>query len=217
MTVDVFLSVGRASTARQESFVTALETALRVSGVNPRTVGRNDFSSKAPLKRVSEVLEQCHGTVVMAFERTYAPLVIDRPGSEAESEIADVRLPTVWNQLEAAMSYTRGLPLLVVVEHGLRDEGLLEARYDWYVQWVTLDEASLGTSEFRAVLADWLASVEAHATRSVSGPPARSAADLSVKELIGALTVPQLWATASACLALLLAIATIAYQLGAAS
>jgi len=128
LSIDIFLSVGRSSTAQQEAFVTALENAPRVSGLNPRTVGRSDFSSKAPLKRISEVLDQCHGTVVTAFERTHAPLVIDRPGSDAESEISDVRLPTVWNQIEAAMSYSRGLPLLVVVEHDLRDEGLLEAR-----------------------------------------------------------------------------------------
>jgi hypothetical protein len=85
------------------------------------------------------------------------------------------------------------------------------------VQWVSLDEASLGPSEFRGVLADWLALVEAHAARSVSGPPTRGAADLSVKELIGALTLPQLWASASACIAVLIAIATIAYRLGAVS
>ena len=43
-------------------------------------------------------------------------------------------LPTVWNQIEAAMAYTLGRPLLVIVEDGLVSEGLLEGKYDWIVQ-----------------------------------------------------------------------------------
>ena len=72
MSTDVFLSVGRTFTEEQERFVSSLELTLRTAGLNPRTVGRSDFSSKAPLTRISEVLEECHGSVVLAFERSRA-------------------------------------------------------------------------------------------------------------------------------------------------
>ena len=53
------------------------------------------------------------------------------------------------------MDYSRGLPLMVVVEDGLRGEGLLERGYDWYVQSVTPEAQSLHSNEFNGVLASW--------------------------------------------------------------
>jgi hypothetical protein len=58
------------------------------------------------------------------------------------------------------MAYVLGYPLLVIVEDGLKDEGLLEARYDWYVQHVLLSRESLTTPEFQGIFADWKKRVE---------------------------------------------------------
>src|SRR3984893_8042985 len=58
---------------------------------------------------------RCYGAVVLAFERTRIELGVSRPGAKSEKVLKDVRLPTVWNQIEAAMAYTSGLPLLVLV------------------------------------------------------------------------------------------------------
>jgi hypothetical protein len=44
MSTDVFLRVGRTYLPEQEAFVADLEATLRGVGVNPRTVGRSDFS-----------------------------------------------------------------------------------------------------------------------------------------------------------------------------
>jgi len=215
VSVDVFLSVGRTYTDDQEQFVTSLEASLRTRGLNPRTVGRSDFSSKAPLKRISEVLDGCHGSVVLAFERSRATHFVDRPGSPSEARSDSVRLPTVWNQIEASMSYAKGLPLLVLVESGLKDEGLLEARYDWYVQWIDLQDAALRTNEFQAVLADWVSEVEKHSSAPQAEAPApRSARDATLRELVGALTVPQLWAALGAVITVLAAVAGVSYRLG---
>jgi hypothetical protein len=218
MSTDVFLSVGRTYLPEQEAFVADLEATLRGVGVNPRTVGRSDFSSRAPLKRIAEVLDECHGTVVLAFERAHASQYVDRPGSPQQNAIEDVRLPTVWNQIEAAISYVKDKPLLVLVERGLRDEGLLEARYDWYVQWIPLDRDALNTAEFRAVLDDWAKRVKAHETE-LANTPTRTTdpKNLTVKEVLGALTVPQLWAAAAAIVSILAAVAAVAYKLGTAT
>lgn len=215
VTADVFLSVGRTFTQEQERFVSSLEMTLRSAGLNPRTVGRNDFSSKAPLHRIAEVMDECHGSVVLAFERSRATHLLERPGSPDETQFESVRFPTVWNQIEASMSYAKGLPLLVLVERGLRDDGLLEARYDWYVQRIDLQDPSLRTNEFQAVLADWVRQVDKHQSGQAQlGGTARSAKDASIQELIGALTLPQIWAALAAAGTLLVAIATVAYKIG---
>lgn len=217
MSSDVFLSVGRTSSADQESVIKALEEALRTAGVVPRTVGRTDFSSTAPLKRIEEVLDQCHGTVVLALERMAIDKGVARRGSPDETAISDVRLPTVWNQIEAAMSYRQGLPLLMIVEKGLLPEGLLEPSYDWYVQTIPPDVTALQTSEFRAVMADWVKKVEAHAAGALNiAAPVRDVARLPLGELLKSMTVPQLWAALGAIGAVLVTVALVAYRLGAA-
>jgi hypothetical protein len=99
-------------------------------------------------------------------------------------------LPTPWNQIEAAMTYARGLPLLVVVEAGLKSEGLLERGYDWYAQWLNLDVTALHSNEFNGVLASWKQKMGDAPKKST---PSKSVSDLSVAELLGGLKPVQLW------------------------
>jgi hypothetical protein len=85
----------------------------------------------------------------------YFPSGVEKRGGSKETALKDIKLPTPWNQIEAAMAYSGGLPLLVIVESGLRSEGLLERGHDWYVQWVKPDGSALNSNEFNGVLASW--------------------------------------------------------------
>jgi len=143
MAINVFVSLGRTSTPEQEKFVSSIEQYLRDNGLEPRAVGRTAFSSLQPLKFVEQLMHECSGTIIIAFERTHIQEGKERRGSNAEKVIQDVKLPTVWNQIEAVMAYVLDHPLLVIVEHGIHSEGLLETGYDWYVQWVKLDTTTL--------------------------------------------------------------------------
>ncbi len=153
--LNVFMSVGGTISDKQELFVRAVEDRLRSEGLVPHTVGRNAFSSDSPLKTVTNLMDKCMGCLVIALERSYFPSGMDKRGGPKESPLTNVKLPTPWNQIEAAMAYSRGLPLMVVVEDGLRGEGLLERGYDWYVQSVTPEAQSLHSNEFNGVLASW--------------------------------------------------------------
>jgi hypothetical protein len=139
----VFVSVGQTSTEQQEDFVRAIEERLRSQGLIPHTLGRDTWSADAPLKVISGLMDRCVGVVIIALERTYFPVGIERRGGPKEVALAEIRLPTPWNQIEAAMAYTRGLPLMVIAEAGLRNEGLLDRGHDWYVQSVKPELASL--------------------------------------------------------------------------
>lgn len=188
--LNVFVSVGGTATPQQETFVSAVEQRLRSEGLVPHTVGRNTFSADAPLKTVTELLDKCSGTVVIALERSYFPSGMEKRGGPKEIALTEIKLPTPWNQVEAAMSYARGLPLLVVVEAGLKSEGLLERGNDWYVQWVRPEAAALNSPEFNGVLASWKQKiVQTPKKTSLSKP----AVDLTVAELIGGLKPVQLW------------------------
>jgi hypothetical protein len=197
--LNVFVSVGGTATEQQEAFVRAVEDRLRSEGLVPHTVGRNTFSADAPLKTVTELLDQCSGTVVIALERSYFTAGTEKRGGPREIALTDVKLPTPWNQIEAAMSYARGLPLMVVVEAGLKSEGLLERGNDWYVQWMKPEAAALNSNEFNGVLASWKQKmVQTPKKASLS----KTASDLTVAELIGGLKPVQLWSALVALAAL---------------
>jgi len=192
-TRNIFLSVGATANDQQEAFVRAVEERLRSEGLNPQTVGRNAFSSDAPLKKVNELFDGCQGAVVIALERTFFPAGVEKRGGPNEAQLSNIRLPTPWNQIEAAMAYSRRLPLMVIVESGIKSEGLLERGNDWYVQSIKPVPSSLTTNEFNGVLADWKSKVNSYQANAANDPSPKSPADLTMRELIGGLRPGQLW------------------------
>ena len=166
----IFLSVGKTSTKEQEDFVAAVEDYFRSYGLLPQTVGRTYFSSIQPLKAVDDLMRQCCGTVIIAFERIHIEVGTEKRGSLEERHLENDALPTVWNQIEAAMAYTLGHPLLVIIEQGLRSEGLLERGYDWYVNWVHLTNTVLTEREFQGVFEDWKRRVDEFYTQLQENP-----------------------------------------------
>lgn len=205
--LNVFVSVGGTATEQQEAFVRAVEDRLRSEGLVPHTVGRNTFSADAPLKAVTELLDRCSGTVVIALERSYFAAGLEKRGGPKETTLSEIRLPTPWNHIEAALAYTRGLPLMVIVEAGLKSEGLLERGYDWYVQSVKAEAAALHSNEFNGVLASWKKKMAETPKKAFA---ARSPSDLTVAELLGSLKPVQLWSVVAA----LAAIVAGAFALG---
>ena len=197
--LNVFVSVGGTATEKQELFIRAVEDRLRSEGLVPHTVGRNTFSADAPLKAVTQLLDRCSGTVVIALERSYFAAGIEKRDGPKELALGEVKLPTPWNHIEAAMSYARGLPLMVIVEAGLKSEGLLERGYDWYVQWVSVDAAALSSTEFNGVLASWKQKMLETPKRIA---PSKTPSDLTVAELLGSLKPVQLWSVLAALAAL---------------
>lgn len=206
--VNIFVSVGGTATVAQETFVRAVEDRLRSEGMTPHTVGRNTFSADAPLTAVTRLMDTCSGAVVIALERTFFPSGTERRGGIQQAALSDVKLPTPWNQIEAAMAYSRGLPLLVIVESGLNSEGLLERGYDWYVQQVQPQTAALNSNEFNGVLASWKNKL---AMTGQNVRPSRAMIELTVAELLGSLKPGQLWS----CLAGLAALVAGAFAAGA--
>lgn len=210
---DVFVSVGGTANKAQEAFVRAVEDRLRSEGLIPHTVGRNTFSSDAPLKTVTELMNKCSGTIVIALERTYFPSGVERRGGPSATSLAEARYPTPWNQIEAGMAYVRGLPLMIIVEKGLRTEGLLERGHEWYVQWVEPTAPALTSLEFNGVLASWKEKVAQHAGLIATKSPedVTHPDQLTIGQLVNGLKPAQLWSTLAALGALIAA----AFALGA--
>lgn len=163
-------------------------------GMVPQTVGRNVFSTDRPLITVKECMDSCSGAVIVALERRFFRSGIERRGGPNETELSEVKVATPWNQIEAAMAYDRGIPLMVIVEEGVTEEGLLERGNDWYVQTIKAEPAALGSALFNGVFASWKAKVRemelSDRKASVRGKPV---ADLTIRDLLSGLKPAQLW------------------------
>lgn len=197
--IDIFVSVGDTANDQQEKSVAAIEDRLRAEGLTPHSVGRNAFSSDAPLISVRELMDQCKGMVVIALERLYFERGLEKRGGPKQVALKDVRIATPWNQIEAAMAYSRGLPLLVIVEEGIRDDGLLERGNEWYVMYIK-DQTSLNTKEFNGVFSSWKQKVISQKKKAMVN---QFDVNQSIASLVGSLNPSQFWGVLTVLVALL--------------
>lgn len=155
MPTNVFLSCGSVSTEAQERFVSAVERQFEAQGLRPLTIGRTVFDHGQPLKLIDKVMRNCAGAAILAYERMHIADGQERRGSPREAPVRDTLTATPWNQIEAAMAYTLRLPLLVIVENGLRQEGLLEGGYDWRVVSVDIARPLDAEPTYAPIFASW--------------------------------------------------------------
>lgn len=144
----VFVSMGFPYTKSQNEFLDALIELLRSCDVEPRVMNKTDYPKGNPLKDVSETMRQCHGAIVVAFERTYFESGIER---KHKIDLKSVRYTTPWNQIEASLAFALQIPIFVLMEPNLWEEGLLEQKFDWYVDRISISAAALSNKDVRLV------------------------------------------------------------------
>lgn len=72
---------------------------------------------------------ESNGLITIAFRRSLITNGKSRPDSdisEKESDLSDKWLTSAYCQIEPAMAYQMGLPILIFREKGVLDEGVLE-------------------------------------------------------------------------------------------
>ena len=98
---------------------------------------------------------------------------------------------------------------------GLREDGLLEGRYDWNVYWTDISPEVCRSDEFRGRLQSWRRAVEEYADQGDVGARTLAPAELRLGQVLQALTLPQLVAVITWFVGLLVAAATIGWRVGA--
>jgi hypothetical protein len=165
-------------------------------------------------------MRSCSGVAIVAFERVFAPVAEDKGRAEDEHHLHPLSLTTIWNQIEAAMAYTLGMPILVLAEEGLRDEGLLADRYDWTVEWLDLNMNAWMQPRCRGVIADWAEQVRqfAESRNDAANRELRnedkSIDEKTISELLGELKPSQARAVVAGSFAALAALTSGAFALG---
>lgn len=212
----VFISVGSNGSQSQRDATETIFAVIAATGLSPRQMEKNEWSSEQPLRAIRRVIAECHGAVIVAFTRYEFPSGIERGKNDASISLDATHFPTVWNQIEAALAYGRDIPLLVICESGLKEDGLLEGKYDWKVFWTDYKATDLNSERFSGFVQSWKILVDEHvaATRGTTRPADLDVSKLSLVKLFGTLTLPQLWALLGGLASLLTSVATVAYRLG---
>jgi len=131
MNVPVFVSRPTPHLASQAAFVAEFESALADRGLDARTLGPgSSYDYEAPLVGIRRMLAHCCGLVSIAFRRTHAPTATRNRGTDlpasTELLLEDLWFTSPYCQIEPAMAFQLGLPILILREQGVVAEGILE-------------------------------------------------------------------------------------------
>jgi hypothetical protein len=119
MQIPVFVSCPTTLNKRQDGARNLILAELKGCELEPRALGRSDYPTDYPLREVFVIAKHCSGGVILGFEQFQSVSGVWKPGTSAAEKAADVRFPSAWNNLEAGVLFSLGLPLLVFRESGI--------------------------------------------------------------------------------------------------
>lgn len=129
MNISVFLSYPQPHLKKQEDFINAIKKELSNRGFCARTLGVTDYDVDEPLVAIRRLMLESNGILTVAFKRTQIKNGIIRPNREIGGEtcsIDDEWLTSPYCQIEPAMAFQIGLPILIFREQGVIQDGILE-------------------------------------------------------------------------------------------
>ena len=162
MGISVFLSYPVPFKIKQENFIKKLKKYLIDRGFSARTLGVTDYDMKQPLTAIRRLMLESNGLLTIAFRRTLITEGIVNPNSEikerAVTNLSDIWTTSAYCQIEPAMAYQIGLPVLILREKGVIADGILERGViDNYLPVFDLDSSVnyLDTDEWKQIIGSW--------------------------------------------------------------
>ena len=122
---DIFLSRPTFIPDNQKDGIDNFISLLDMMDLKPRTLGTTDYPNDAPLDEVLRILDNCSGMIVLGVSQ----ICVENGSLKCQPIDGVLKLATEWNQIEAALAYSRKMPLLIIhdkgVSRGIFDRGTL--------------------------------------------------------------------------------------------
>lgn len=162
MKISAFLSVGTTHNDKQQNYWDNLVKYLDSKNIKAETLGDNFWSLNSPLIPIQRRMQEVNGAVILAMERFHSKEGTYRRGSKEQKNFKDQYFATVWTQLEGAMAYQLGLPLLILKEKKLVAEGMFDPQiHEWRVNNINLDDpGELFRNPLKALINTWVQDVQ---------------------------------------------------------
>ncbi len=182
MGIPIFLSFPKPHMKVQEMFVRCVTEHLRERGLDAKTLGATEYNIDAPLIGVRQLMMESNGALVVAFKRYWiengaekygSDLSSASPGTGARGSISGKWMTSPWCHMESAMAFQLGLPLLILREKDVHDDGALQRGVTgYYLPEVDLScpcDEYFKNEEWRQLIAQWEAKVRR--VRELKGTP----------------------------------------------
>jgi len=147
----------------QDSSAEIIHRLVRRYKLEWRTLGRSDYTNDLPLKEILRMVRHCSGGIILGFEQFRAPTVELRAGSKNARTETGVSFATPWNQLEAGILFSAGLPIMIFREPNIRggifDVGNTEV-FVHQIPTSTMSKQAL--DDLDSVFQNWVGRVRAH-------------------------------------------------------
>jgi len=157
MRFPVFVSTPNCLSPKQQAVYDFILAELSQHSLEPYTLGQSHQPTQSPLHEVMIMARHVCGGVILGFEQFCATAGVSKPGTDRESKLGSpTYFPTPWNQLEAGVLYTVGVPLLILREPsiagGIFDQGVSR----WFTHTLPgAEELDHHRVVISSVIADW--------------------------------------------------------------
>jgi hypothetical protein len=123
--IPTFLSIANPFNDQQRKFLNRVIQEMLDNLLLPRTLGVGEQGYETPLTLIRRIVFSSYGCLAIAFRRVQIINLISRPGTPDQTEYSTGWLTSPYIQIEASMAYQQGLPLLILRENGVVNDGVL--------------------------------------------------------------------------------------------
>jgi hypothetical protein len=153
----IFISMGTPYAPKYADFRLTLERFIRDEcKADPRILGVNEYPAGNPLSKIRDVMRTCDGVLIVAYERNFIGDGFEKRASSTPIALRERTYTTSWNHIESALAYSLDLPIYVICETGLTEDGLIETTVDWFVQRMELTQAGLHDAAVSQSIRTWI-------------------------------------------------------------
>ena len=121
--IRVFFSLGSPYNDEQQAFVNRLVEFFDSQGVELWTL--KEWNDDDPIEPIIRGIKSSFGCLVLALERYFIHSGTEKRGSSQESPLSEKGLTSPWLHIEAAIARTLELPIIIVKDQSLHNEGLI--------------------------------------------------------------------------------------------
>lgn len=121
----IYLSYPNIFNVEQQLFINELTGILSDHDFIPKTLGVTDCVENNALYALRKLILNCNGLIAVAFKRTKIINGLLKPGSSEEKMIEELWVTSPFCQIEPAMAYQTGLPILILKEKDVLSEGIM--------------------------------------------------------------------------------------------
>ncbi|SMC27986.1 hypothetical protein SAMN02745134_03365 [Clostridium acidisoli DSM 12555] len=118
--IPIFLSYATPYNKLQVKFLSEIIKMLKLNLLFPRTLGTTDQYTETNLTSIRRMILSTYGMISIAFNRIYIKKAIALNATSNVETFKNFWVSSPYLQIEPAMAYQHGLPLMVMIERNFR-------------------------------------------------------------------------------------------------